>query len=108
MKKALLFLLFILFSAKAVAQYMPGLLAERVPPEQRLKTVKLDTHSIGKAGAPDLAIFFSIGFLSLVCLVFFMATVLLTRLQAASQLLRIFCIVAIVVSLSAATAQAPM
>jgi hypothetical protein len=99
MKRILLFLLFILFSAKAVAQYMPGLLADRLPPEAHQKTVRLDPQH---AGSPDLAIFFSIGFLSLGCLVFFMATALLTRIQTVSQL-RIFGMIVIVVAMRGTT-----
>jgi hypothetical protein len=103
MKRILLFLLFILFSAKAVAQYMPGLLADRLPPEPYQKTVRLDSHAVGQAGSPDLAIFFSIGFLSLGCLAFFMATALLTRIQTVSQLLRIFSMIVIVVAMRGTT-----
>jgi len=104
MKRVLLFLLFILFCAKAVAQYMPGLLAERVPPEARLESLRLDTRYAGQAGSADMAIFFSIGFLGLVCLVFFIATALLTRIQTASQLFRIFGMILIVVAMRGTTA----
>ena len=96
MKKGLLFLLFILFSAKAVAQYMPGLMADRVPPEPRLEGVKIDSSAVALPPSQDLAIFFTLGILGLSGLVLLMATSLLWRIQTAPQIFRIFSIIAMV------------